>query len=291
MRLIAAVLMLAPFAVAADDLAARTLKVWDANADGVLTKEEFPDEATFKKADRDGDGKVTVDEIAIFLGIKKPPPPAKKKEEAKPAKKAPARPKGESTSDGGMRKAPFTISERVKDFFRRFDANMDKLVDKKEAQGIGDDLWKRFDRNKDEAFSSREASRLIRYQITEAKKRPNRANFFELFDRNRDKRVTKPEYDGPAQFFRQYDHDRNKVVTEEEINMGPNARARNNRQMQADKKFMADGPTRAPKRTLLDRYDKDQDGRITLEELNGAEALMQRLDTNGDGILSGREAK
>ena len=73
--------------------------------------------------------------------------------------------------------------------------------------------------------------------------------------------------------------------------MGPNARMGNRRQMESDEKFMADGPTRAPRRTLLDRYDKNQDGRITLEELNGAEALMQRLDTNGDGVLSGREAK
>ncbi|MHC4939212.1 MAG: hypothetical protein ACYTHK_09615 [Planctomycetota bacterium] len=283
-------LLLGPVALAQDDPAARTLKVWDANGDGVLSADEFPDEATFKKADRDGNGKVTEEEIAIFLGLKKAPP-VKKKKEPKPVKKKPERPQGESVSDGGMRKQPFTVPERVKDFFRRFDADKNRKVDKKEAQGIGDDLWIRFDRNKDEAFSYKEATRYIRYQLTEAKKRPNRANFFELFDRNRDKKVTRAEYDGPAQFFRQYDHDRNKVVTEEELNMGPNAGTGNRRQMEADEKFMADGPTRAPKRNLLDRYDKDGDGRITLEELNGAEALMQRLDTNGDGVLSGREAK
>jgi Ca2+-binding EF-hand superfamily protein len=61
--------------------------------------------------------------------------------------------------------------------------------------------------------------------------------------------------------------------------------------MDSDREFMADGPTRAPKQGLLARYDKDEDGRITLEELNGAEALMTRLDKNGDGVLSGSEVR
>ena len=290
MRLFAALILMVPFAHAEGNLAARTLKVWDTNRDGVLTKDEFPDEATFRKADRDRDGKVTLDEIAIFLGLKKAPAPENKKE-VKPVVKKPARPKGESVSDGGMRKQPFTIPERVRDFFRRFDQDKDKLVSRKEAAGIGEAMWKRFDRNGDDAFSYREATRYMKYTINEAKKRPTRANFFELFDRNRDKKVTRAEYDGPSQFFRQYDHNRNNAVTEDELNMGPNAGKGNRRQMEADRKFMADGPTRAPKMTLLDRYDKNGDGRITLKELNGAEALMQRLDRNGDGVLSGREAK
>ena len=61
--------------------------------------------------------------------------------------------------------------------------------------------------------------------------------------------------------------------------------------MESDRKFMADGPTRAPELNLLDRYDTDKDGRVTLEELNGAEALMSRLDKNGDGVLTSGEAR
>ena len=200
MRLLAAFLLLAPFAVAGDDLAARTLKVWDTNRDGALTKDEFPDEATFLKADRDKDGKVTEEEIAIFLGLKKAPPPAetKKAPKAKPVVKKPAKARGESVSDGGMQKRPFTIPERVKDFFKRFDRDKDKKVTRKEAAGIGEDMWKRFDRNRDDAFTYREATRYMKYTIAAAKKRPNRANFFELFDKNRDKKVTRAEYDGPS---------------------------------------------------------------------------------------------
>jgi len=284
-------LLLAAAVLHAEDLAERTMKVWDKDRNGVLTIEEFSDEATFRKADRDGDGKVTQEEVAIFLGLKKAPAPEPGKESKTEEKKAPAPAKKETVTDGGMQKAPFTIPERVKDFFRRFDRNEDRRVEKKEAQGIGDEMWKRFDRDDDDAFNVREATRYIRFTLEEAKKRPTRANFFELFDRNRDKRVTKAEYDGPSQFFRQYDHDRDRVVTEEELNMGPDAGRGDTKQMESDEKFMADGPTKAPQRTLLDRYDKDGDGRVTLEELNGAEALMQRLDQNGDGVLSGREAK
>jgi len=296
MRILGVFLLLSPFAFAADDLAERTLKVWDTNKDGVLTKDEFPDEATFLKADRDKNGKVTRTEIAIFLGLKKPPA---KKEAPDPKKSAPPKPpsksrekrKAESKSDGGVAKRPFTVSERVKDFFKRFDKDKNRKVEREEAQGIGEQLWKQFDRNRDDAFSYKEASRYIRFNLEQAKRRPTRANFFELFDRNRDDRVTRREYDGPSAFFRQYDHNRNKVVTREELNLGPNAGVRSTRNMEADRDFMADGPTRAPERNLLDRYDADKDGRITLKELNGAEVLMSRLDRNGDGVLSGREAK
>jgi len=275
---------------AQDDRAAKTLAVWDANKDGVLTPDEFPDKSTFAKADRNTDGKVTRDEIAIFLGLEKPPaeaPAPKKggKTQAKPKKPA------ATNTDGGAAKAPRTISERVKDFFRRFDADKNDKVERKEAAGIGENMWQRFDRNKDGAFSVREATKYIRFTITEAKKRPTRANFFDLFDRNRDNKVTRREYDGPTPFFRSYDHNKNKVVTLEELNRGPNAGGTSTRQMESDEKFMADGPTRAPKTGLLERYDKDENGRITLEELNGAEALMTRLDKNGDGVLSGSEVR
>ena len=61
--------------------------------------------------------------------------------------------------------------------------------------------------------------------------------------------------------------------------------------MRGDEEFMGDGPTRAPKMGLLERYDKNGDKRITLEELNGAESILHRLDRNGDGVLSGREVR
>ena len=296
MRYVVLSLILLGFASAAhaqEDRAAATIKVWDTNGDGVLTPDEFPDKATFKKADRNADGKVTRDEVAIFLGLVKPPKQdaGTKEQGKKPPKKAPEKKKTETNTDGGVMRAPRTIPERVAAFFRRLDTNKNKLVERKEAPAVNAALWKRFDKNKDDAFSVKEATRYFKFTIAQAKKNPNRNNFFDLFDRNRDKKVTRREYDGPSAFFKSYDHNKNYAVTLEELNMGPNAGKRNMRQMEKDNSFMADGPTQAPKRTLLDRYDADKDGRITLEELNGAEALMMRLDKNGDGVLTGRETR
>ena len=78
---------LASVAFAQEDRAAKTLAVWDTNGDGALTPDEFPDKATFKKADRDSDGKVTRDEIAIFLGLEKPPAPFTPEKKGTPEQK------------------------------------------------------------------------------------------------------------------------------------------------------------------------------------------------------------
>ena len=86
--------LLATPVLAEEDRAAATIKVWDTNGDGVLTPDEFPDKATFKKADRDADGKVTRDEVAIFLGLVKPPKPvAPQKGDAEEDPKGEAPPK------------------------------------------------------------------------------------------------------------------------------------------------------------------------------------------------------
>ena len=279
MRVAIAFLLAATFALAEDKIDG-VFAIWDANKDGVLTPDELPDAAIFKKVDADGDGRATRDEVARFLKI------PVEKEATKPKKAKPAK-KAESKSDGGVRQAPRTLKERVADFFRRLDANKDGKVQKTEFRGASEEVFKEYDRNKDDALSQREVTRYIREQLEAAKRNPRPDNFFELFDRNRDDKVTRSEYDGPAEFFRRYDHNRDRVVTRAELNMG----AGGGRMMRGDEQFMADGPTRAPKAGLLERYDKNGDKRITLEELGGAESILQRLDRNGDGVLSGREVR
>ncbi len=61
--------------------------------------------------------------------------------------------------------------------------------------------------------------------------------------------------------------------------------------MRNKKRLERDGATPMPRKTLLDRYDADKNGRITLAELKGAESIMARLDKNGDGVLSGAEVR
>jgi len=278
MRIPITLVLLAAFASAQGENIDRIFKVWDANGDGELTPEELPDKEMFKRVDADADGKITREEVATFLNVAAP----------KPEKKgAPGKKDDEPRSDARPVPAPRTVKERVEDFFRRFDANKDGRIQRKEFTAGTDEVFVKYDRGRNGEWSRREVTRYVRDWLREAKKRPNRDNFFDLFDMNRDKKVTKREYDGPGEFFRRYDHDKDRVVTEGELNRGPDA----GRMMEGDEEFMADGPTRMPSAGLLERYDADEDGRITLEELNNAESVLKRLDKNGDGVLSGSEVR
>jgi len=265
--------------------------VWDANRDGRLTKEELPDVATFEKVDANRDGSVTREEVASFLGIRpeapKPPAAGPAASAPKPAAE-PAKPGNEAKSEAAPKKAarPGSKEERG-EFFERFDTNKDGKIAPSEFRG-GDDVFRQFDRNRDGFLNEREVDRYLEERLKAARRNPRPDNFMELFDENRDGKVTRREYDGPGDFFRSYDHDRDDVVTDAELNMGPVVP----RSMMRDEpKRDPDGPTALPRRTMLERYDKDEDGRITIEELGGAETILQRLDRNGDGVLSGGEVR
>ncbi|MHC4340966.1 MAG: EF-hand domain-containing protein [Planctomycetota bacterium] len=271
------ILLLASALLFAQDQANDIFRIWDTNGDGVLTADEIPDAAIFAKVDADKSGKITREEVARFLGGA--PAPTKKPE---PKKKA-----DERKSEGTMVfLPPRTLNEHVEDFFRRFDKNKDGKVQREEFQA-GEEVFKKYDRSRDGNLSRREVRRYVREQLEEAKRRPRPDNFFDLFDLNRDGKVTRKEYDGPAAFFREYDHNKDGKVTTDELNMGPMA----GRMMRGDREFLGDGATSLPKRGLLERYDKDGDGRVTLEELGGAESILHRLDRNGDGVLSGGEVR
>jgi len=287
--------------LAAADRIDNVFRIWDTNRDGILTSEEITDEALFKQVDADGDGRATRKEVAAYLGVKPTPKPEPKADKPKPdkgkgdtkSKSSGKNPQRESKKDPNKSKSvaqpekmPFTVNERVADFFKRFDLNKNNRIELKEFRG-GEDVFRKNDRNRNRTLSKKEVARYIQDQLREAKKRPRPDNFFELFDKNRDKKVTRKEYDGPPRFFKSYDHNKNNTVTEQELNMGPKSAM----SMGDPKRVERDGATPRPKKTLPDRYDTDKNGRITLAELKGAESIMARLDNNGDGVLSGAEVR
>jgi Ca2+-binding EF-hand superfamily protein len=267
----------------AEDGVDNIFAVWDANRDGILTAEEIPDAAIFGKVDADKDGKITRDEVAVFLNIKQPGKEGKGAggKEGKDAKGKAGDKKSEAAPEIPE---PRTIKERVDDMFRRLDLDFDAKIQRKELPGVGDDQWQRYERSGDDALNRREATRYVEEQLEMAKRNPRPDNFMDLFDMNRDKKVTRKEYDGPGQFFRMYDGDKNDVITEGELAMP----AMTN--MKAEDEMDMDGPTAMPKQGLLERYDANKDDRITPDELK-AENIFRRLDKNGDGLLTGPELR
>ncbi len=280
MRL-ATLILLALAALARADPVDDILRVWDVNANGMLEREEVPDKDIFAKVDADADGKVTRAELSAYLGLKpEPVPKAGDKPAADPAKKP------ETKTEEAPRPMPRSLKDQVKDFFERFDADKDAKISKAEFRA-GEEVFKQYDKNRNDTLSEREVEIYLADRIAEAKRNPRPDNFFELFDLNGDGKVTRREYDGPRAFFRLYDHNKDDTVTETELNAGPEGGM-----MRMDPARMeTDGPTPLPQRSMQERYDKDGDGRITLEELGGAENILRRLDRNGDGVLSGNELR
>ena len=266
--------------VLAEDPVDNVFSVWDLNRDNIITTDEIPDAAIFGRVDADKDGKITRMEVAAFLSVKPQPAPEGKGPEGKEGKPGAKEKKSEAAPD----LEPRTIKERVDDLFRRLDLDLDGKIQKKEFPGIGEEQWARYDRTHDDALNRREAVRYVEEQLEQAKRFPRPDNFLELFDMNRDKKVTKKEYDGPGQFFRMYDGDKDNVVTEGELAMPTMVTVPGEDEMNMD------GPTAMPKQGLLERYDANKDERITPDELK-AENIFQRLDKNGDGVLTGPELR
>ena len=201
-----------------------------------------------------------------------------------------------------------------KQFIAQFDKNQDGKVSKDEFPGP-DDHFTRLDKNNDGFIDESEVP----------KGPPERGrNFMADFDKNKDGKVSKEEFQGPDELFTRMDKNSDGFIDESEAPKGrpEHGKPGHGRDFMADFDKNKDGkvskgefqgpadafahmdknndgfideseiPKKRPfgKRNFIADFDQDKDGKVSKEEFQGPDDLFTRLDKNGDGFIDEAEA-
>ncbi|MBI5852781.1 MAG: EF-hand domain-containing protein [Planctomycetes bacterium] len=239
--------------VDADALALRrlqALKRFDPNQDGRVTRAEWQgDEGAFRELDLDGDGVLDGGDREV----------ARKRLDG--ADTEPVLPEFKSALEG------------VEELVRRMDDDHDGELTRAEVKGTKvDDAFEWADRNRDGKLDPQELQRLVS-EVARFVERRNRGNGrvesyrvpFGTWDKNGDGRIETGEWQGPAYLFPRIDQDRDAALTELEIR-------RYARSVEG--------------RTFAERFDLNDDGRVTQDEFGGPPDAFRRFDRNGDGVVT-----
>ncbi len=232
-------------------------KKFDKDGNGKVTKEELPNEKAFERFDKDKDGVITREE---FAGAGKPDagkPDAGKPDAGKPGAKA------GSQFDALVKAA---------------DKNADGKITKAEA---GDAPWfAKLDQNKDDVI---DAAELKKAREAMGAAGGEGAGQFEALlkkaDKNGDGKITKAEA-GDAAWFAKLDQNKDDVIDAAELEKARKA-------MGANK---GDGKAGGQVDASLKRLDKDGDGKITKAEAGDA-PWFDKVDKNSDGVLDAEEVR
>jgi hypothetical protein len=225
----------------------------DANRDGRVARAEWTGhEVHFLELDLDGDGDID------------------RKDRAEAVRRAPAAPDLDDLP--AFRRELEPIDKLLEKFDRDKDGSLSaaELRDHRAAPAFG---WA--DRDRDELLSSAELERLaneIRARVRArnlGKARPTAYVVpFSTWDRDDDGRISTAEWKGPAYLIARIDRDRDAHLTRDEV----------------DRYVRSVEGT-----TFHERFDLDDDGRVTLDEFAGPPSAFRRLDRNGDGVVSRAE--
>ncbi|MGI5819299.1 MAG: EF-hand domain-containing protein [Armatimonadota bacterium] len=184
------------------------------------------------------------------------------------------------------------------DFFDRLDANNDGKIDRDEFRGP-DEAFARLDRNADGFITRDELAGQGAGQGAQARgERAGRAaegaqgdpaerwqQMLQRFDRNNDGQISADEFGGREEFFLRLDVNRDNVITADEAMQVMNRRGGEGAQGAEG----ARGDAGARIRQLLENADADGDGNISRDEWPGRAEMFDRLDRDGDGLLTGAE--
>lgn len=160
---------------------------------------------------------------------------------------------------------------RVEQFFQRLDKDRSAVVEKNEFK-VGDRLLQKHDLDRDSALAPNEIDPPIGVGF-EAFANQNPDTLLERYDGNKDGKLSSGELPGGAKsVFARADEDKDGSVSREELSKAlANAR---------DYQFQ-----RLPA-GFLERYDLNEDKKVSRAEYPGDDATFTRLDANGDGAVS-----
>ena len=272
-----------------------TMKRLDKNGDGKISGDEFPARggAGWKRMDRNGDGVVDTAELTAAFE---------------------ARARGR----GG------DIGKRI----LGMDANKDGVVSREEWKGKPK-YFDSIDTDKDGVLSKQEIDALAKRAQRRGrwKSRPSDA-LFRRMDADGDKKITKEEWKLNPDLFARFDANSDGVITPDEVmpsdrrNEVPNGEGsaafwsrydRNKdgkidaKEIGNERRFAAmdsdgdgvltkaeveqaiDKRDRERKMSFIERFDRDRDGKVTREEFTGPARLFEKKDRNGDGVVDETE--
>ena len=107
------------------------------------------------------------------------------------------------------------------------------------------------------------------------RKPPTAAEFIQRLDKDGDGKVSKDEFDGPAEHFTASDKNNDGYISKDEVRAGPPPRD------------LRKPPAAAE---FIQRLDKDGDGQVSKAEFDGPAEHFGGIDKNNDGDISKDEA-
>jgi Ca2+-binding EF-hand superfamily protein len=157
-------------------------------------------------------------------------------------------------------------------FFDRFDTNQDGRITQAEARAAGAAHFAELDANKDGVLTPSEAAqggqRMMQRHAEER---------FTAKDANKDGRLSKEEAQMPEARFAKLDANQDGFITKEEFQSAKAKKA------EKHAKFAA---------RMFQKVDTDGNGKLSRAEAQAhTDALFQRLDANGDKVVTKEELK